>query len=535
MTDEVLTPFDNWKSWAADGWSVLPYLVRMKEKGSLPASWSGAWESSASPYAVVLESAKGGRYTYLGVDPVSVLSGKDHVATLTNLQSGRTEVLEGLPLEILESWMAPYCSPKLGIDGVPPFIGGCIGFLGYDIVRSLERIPSIAQDDPGFPDYLWMRMEEVWIYDHVDQVTYCAIHCPLIADAHDIRELYTEAEKRAIEMKRLWNSYTESGSSKNDTLQSERNRRMQKLAQVDELELVPSINANTRGSWPGMTADFSQEDFEEAVVRIQEYIRQGDVFQVNLSLRQEKELQSSPEQIYEWLRLLNPSPYMGLLRSPTFSLVSGSPELLVKLDDDQVSARPIAGTRRRGTTETEDALMAEELSMNEKERAEHIMLVDLERNDIGRIAAYGSVHVPELMTIEYYSHVMHLVSQVEGKLAEGKQLYDVIAALFPGGTITGAPKIRTMEIIEELEPVRRGPYTGSMGWIEYNGNMELNIIIRTIAVMNGKGYIQAGAGIVVDSDPYREYRECHNKAKAMVRAVLCSEEESKEEAREMFL
>ncbi|HEY2492369.1 MAG TPA: anthranilate synthase component I family protein [Paenibacillus sp.] len=522
MTDEVLTPLDKWKSWATEGWSVLPYLIRMKVSGGLPASWSGVWESIASPYAVVLESAKGGRYTYLGIDPVSILSGKDNVATLTDLRSGRTEVVEGKPLEVLENWMAPYRSPKLGTDNVPPFIGGCVGFIGYDIVRSLERIPSIAQDDPGFPDYLWMRMEEIWIYDNVDQAIYCAIHRPLFEGADEIDKAYAETEKRAIEMMELWKSYTKTGSVKHDSLQSERTRRMQKLAQVDELELAPLANAST------------QDAFEKAVLRIQEYIRQGDVFQVNLSLRQEKVLQSSPEQIYEWLRLLNPSPYMGLLRSPTFSLVSGSPELLVKLDGDKVSARPIAGTRRRGTTEVEDALMADELIMNEKERAEHIMLVDLERNDIGRIAAYGSVRVPELMTIEYYSHVMHLVSQVDGKLAEGKRSYDVIAALFPGGTITGAPKIRTMEIIEELEPVRRGPYTGSMGWIDYNGNMELNIIIRTLAVMNGKGYIQAGAGIVMDSNPYREYRECHNKAKAMVKAVLCSEEESNE-AREMFL
>lgn len=534
MTEEVLTPLDKWKSWATEGWSVLPYLIRMNDSRGLPASWSGVWESITSPYSVVLESAKGGRYTYLGIDPVSILSGKDNVATLIDLRSGRTEAVEGRPLEILENWMAPYRSPKLGIDGVPPFIGGCVGFIGYDIVRSLERIPSIAQDDPGFPDYLWMRMEEIWIYDNVDQAIYCAIHCPLLEGADEIDKVYAEAEKRAIEMRQLWDSYTEPGSVKNDNLQSQRTRRMQKLAQVDELELASSVNSHTRGTWPGMTAHFSQDAFEEAVLRIQQYIRQGDVFQVNLSLRQEKELQSSPEQIYEWLRLLNPSPYMGLLRSPAFSLVSGSPELLVKLDGDKVSARPIAGTRRRGTTETEDALMADELLMNEKERAEHIMLVDLERNDIGRIAAYGSVHVPELMTIEYYSHVMHLVSQVEGKLAEGKRSYDVIAALFPGGTITGAPKIRTMEIIEELEPVRRGPYTGSMGWIDYNGNMELNIIIRTLAVMNGKGYIQAGAGIVIDSNPYREYRECHNKAKAMIKAVLCSEEESNE-AREMFL
>ncbi|WP_252361616.1 anthranilate synthase component I family protein, partial [Paenibacillus terrae] len=271
---------------------------------------------------------------------------------------------------------------------------------------------------------------------------------------------------------------------------------------------------------------FNQKDFEHAVKRVQEYIAQGDVFQVNLSIRQQRTLVAQPEDIYEWLRLLNPSPYMGLLRMPDLRIVSSSPELLVKLEDGRVSARPIAGTRRRGLTPEEDTAMAAELLSSEKERAEHIMLVDLERNDIGRIAEYGTVHVPELLTVEYYSHVMHLVSQVEGKLAAGRTALDVIAATFPGGTITGAPKVRTMEIIEELEPVRRGPYTGSMGWIDYNGNMELNIIIRTLAVKGSTAYLQAGAGVVIDSDPYREYRECRNKARAVMKAVQCGEEEA---------
>jgi len=323
--------------------------------------------------------------------------------------------------------------------------------------------------------------------------------------------LYEEAAERARSMQSLWLSMV----NLDDGSQAEADRRRK---QAEEL--------SPRMEWPQLRTGFPQESFEQAVRAIQQYIREGDVFQVNLSLRQELDLHSPPEQAYEWLRLLNPSPYMGLLRSPGFTLVSGSPELLVKLQGERISTRPIAGTRRRGLTLEEDAAMAAELLGSEKERAEHIMLVDLERNDLGKVAAYGSVHVPELMTVEHYSHVMHLVSQVEGRLAPGKGVYDVIAAFFPGGTITGAPKVRTMEIIEELEPVRRGPYTGSIGWIDYNGNMELNIIIRTMAVLDGTGYIQAGAGIVIDSDPYREYRECQNKAKGMILAVLASEEES---------
>jgi para-aminobenzoate synthetase component 1 len=267
----------------------------------------------------------------------------------------------------------------------------------------------------------------------------------------------------------------------------------------------------------------SKPAFQDAVRRIQQYIGQGDVFQVNLSLRQSRPTDVTPETLYEWLRMVNPSPYMGMLRTPSFALVSASPELLVKLDGGHLSTRPIAGTRRRGITLEEDLAMEDELLSNEKERAEHVMMVDLERNDLGRVAEYGTVKVPELMTVERYSHVMHLVSQVEAELAPGKDALDVLAAVFPGGTITGAPKIRTMEIIEELEPTRRGPYTGSMGWIDYSGNMEFNIIIRTIAVKDGICHIQAGAGIVIDSKPEREFYECLSKAKALWKAVQYGE------------
>lgn len=378
-------------------------------------------------------------------------------------------------------------------------------------------------------------MEEIWIYDHADDSIYCSVHVPLpwagdSAETSDAPLLTSEQEKclvqlyetaalRAESMLSQWNEMFGRSSGIGAMSEDERVRQERQAKALDMSG--PNVQV-----WDRLQIDFSQEAFQQAVLSIQEYIRQGDVFQVNLSLRRHLQLHADPADIYEWLRILNPSPYMGYLSSPGFSLASGSPELLVKLDGDVVSARPIAGTRRRGSNPDEDAAMEAELLGSEKERAEHIMLVDLERNDIGRIAAYGSVHVPELMTVERYSHVMHLVSQVEGQIAQGNNAYDVIAATFPGGTITGAPKIRTMEIIEELEPVTRGPYTGSMGWIDYNGDMELNIIIRTLAVLDGIGYIQTGAGIVIDSDPYREYRECHNKAKALIAALMCSEEEA---------
>ncbi|WP_054944009.1 anthranilate synthase component I family protein [Paenibacillus ihuae] len=524
---EILTAWQDWEQWADENWSLLPLIIQSPQnKSGLPDSWMKAWEQ-ASPYSVVLESGKGGRYTYLGLSPVSVIEGKGEQAAATDLTPGTSgyqvretaawDDLHGKPLDVLQVWMKGFTSPRTEISGLPPFHGGCVGYLSYDVVRSLERLPSLAQDDPGFPDYLFMRFEELWIYDHQEDMLYCTVHVPVTADNKSdlpgLRLLYSESVQRAEMMLEQWRMI---GSAAETEAQTQ-------AAEMDRIVAVIEESINLSGEWPGMRSAFSPEHFQQAVLDVQEYIRQGDVFQVNLSLRQEAQLKAPPEDVYEWLRKLNPSPYMGLLRSPGFALSSASPELLVKLHGDKVSARPIAGTRRRGLTPAEDAAMEAELRGSEKEIAEHIMLVDLERNDIGRVAAYGSVSVPELLTVERYSHVMHLVSQVEGRIAPGLDAYDVMAALFPGGTITGAPKVRTMEIIEELEPVRRGPYTGSLGWIDYNGNMELNIIIRTLAVKDGVGYIQTGAGIVIDSDPYREYRECHNKAKAVVKAVLCSE------------
>ncbi|MBY0014177.1 anthranilate synthase component I family protein [Paenibacillus typhae] len=523
---EILTAYQDWKQWNIGSWSLLPLIIQSPQvQPGLPESWTGAWKQ-ASPYSVVLESGKGGRFTYLGLQPVSVLEGKDGRAEVLRLReaaqggpaAGQTgpAALLGKPLDVLHSWMNEFTSPRMESPGLPPFAGGCIGFLSYDVVRSLEVLPSLAEDHPGFPDYLFMRFEELWIYDSQEDRVYCTVHAPLTEEARRnpsaLQTLYDETLVRAEGMLKQWELLC-AASVPEEHSQTEAGRI---VAAIEE-------NVSLTGQWPGMQSAFSPEQFQQAVLDVQEYIRQGDVFQVNLSLRQEAQLKSPPEDVYEWLRKLNPSPYMGLLRSPGFALSSASPELLVKLHGDKISARPIAGTRRRGLTPAEDAAMEAELRGSEKEIAEHVMLVDLERNDIGRVAAYGSVSVPELLTVERYSHVMHLVSQVEGRIASGKDAYDVMAALFPGGTITGAPKVRTMEIIEELEPVRRGPYTGSMGWIDYNGNMELNIIIRTLAVKDGVGYIQTGAGIVIDSDPYREYRECHNKAKAVVKAVLCSE------------
>lgn len=512
-----------WKQWrVSDEFTLLPYIHRSElgSEGILPLFWDRVWEE-ASPYACILESGKGGRYSIIGLRPVSVIEGKGIQAWVREPKKAEDSAADeqwtmvtqasGAPLEKLREWLQPWKGPKP--EGLPDFVGGLIGFWSYDVVRSLERLPVVAEDDLGLPDYLFGRFEELWIVDQVEKAIYCTVHVPII-ESETVEQQYKKAENRAIEMQCKWSSWMSSAQTQEA---SDRQLRMQATMEQDQLQIdVESL--------PGLSTSMSKAAFQEAVQRIQEYISQGDVFQVNLSLRQSRPIDVSPETLYEWLRWVNPSPYMGMLRTPDFALVSASPELLVKLDEGRLSTRPIAGTRRRGRTPEEDAAMEDELLGSEKERAEHVMLVDLERNDLGRVAEYGSVKVPELMTVERYSHVMHLVSQVEAKLDQSNDALDVLAAVFPGGTITGAPKIRTMEIIEELEPTRRGPYTGSIGWIDYSGNMEFNIIIRTITVMDGICHIQAGAGIVIDSVPEREFRECLSKAKALWKAVQYSEQ-----------
>ncbi|QHW32122.1 anthranilate synthase component I family protein [Paenibacillus rhizovicinus] len=514
------TAIQDWLEWQAQGYTALPLLIRRPldgGDGGRPASWESAWKAAA-PYAFVLESGKVGRYTYLGLQPSSVIRGKGARAEAVDQASGSVTVYEQKPLEAVRSWMGGRKAPR--VTGAPKWTGGCAGFWSYDVIRSIERLPEQAADDLALPDYMFMRMDELWIIDHEQQQLYAVVHTevPSAASQAMLESLYRAASARADQLMAQWEAFAggQSGEKAN-ALREERVRFMESRMAVVDAQPID-----------GIQSPFTQSAYQIAVERIRDYISAGDVFQVNLSQRQDRSSKADPRELYEWLRLVNPSPYMGYMSAPDFQLVSASPELLVELADGKLATRPIAGTRRRGRTEDEDRKMAEELLGTEKERAEHIMLVDLERNDLGRISAYGSVKVEELMVIEYYSHVMHLVSQVEGRLAQGKDAYDVIGATFPGGTITGAPKIRTMEIIEELEPTRRGPYTGSMGWIDYNGDMEFNIIIRTMLVKDEVVHIQAGAGIVIDSLPEREYFESMNKAKALWKAIQYSEQWSEQ-------
>ncbi len=438
--------------------------------------------SKDKPQHILLESGRGGRYNIVGLNPVAVIRGKGE--TLHISESGKETIKQGNPLDLMqeymERWKTDY-NPEY-----PPFQGGAIGYFSYDCIRYIEKLPSLAEDDINIPDIFFLLFDDVFVYDQEEKVLWIITH---YADKHE------EAKERLNEWKVLW------------------------ATEAPEVT-IPFACPEKKSE----AVAFTEEGFMKAVECIQEYIGAGDVFQVNLSTRQERTLQTHPLEIYTSLREINPSPYMGYLELGDFQIVSGSPELLIKKQGTEVSTRPIAGTRSRGANEQEDEELARELIENEKERAEHVMLVDLERNDLGRVCKYGTVEVDEFMVIEKYSHVMHIVSNVRGEVEEDKDAFDLVKAVFPGGTITGAPKIRTMEIIEELEPVRRGIYTGSIGWIGYSGDTELNIVIRTLLAKDGKAHVQAGAGIVIDSNPENEYKESLKKAIALWRAKERSEE-----------
>ena len=367
-----------------------------------------------------------------------------------------------------------------------------MGYLSYDVVRQFERLPSLRRDVLGLPLMCFLFTDTLLVFDNVAQTI------RVVANAHvedrDYKRAYADAVRRIDGMV----------------------ARLRTGRRPDPRKPAPRRPL-------AFTSNMSKADFEKMVMQTKEYIKAGDIFQGVLSQRWQASMRARPFDLYRALRVINPSPYMYYLRFPEVELVGASPEVLVRCEDDLVQLRPIAGTRRRGATEEEDRALREELLANAKERAEHVMLVDLGRNDVGRVARPGTVRVKDFMVVEQYSHVMHLVSQVEGRLAPGRDAYDVLRACFPAGTVSGAPKIRAMEIIEELEPSRRGPYAGAVGYFGFSGNMDTCINIRTVVIKGRQAFIQAGAGIVADSDPEAEYVETCNKAKAMMRAVEMAE------------
>ncbi len=445
-------------------------------------------------YAFLLESVEGGekwgRYSFLATQPSVVFKTKGTRIEIT--RNGSVTTTENNPIDALRDLLSKYrpvTTPEL-----PRFHGGAVGYFTYDTVRFVEDLPEDTIDDLELYDSLFMITDLVLIFDNVSHKIKI-VHNTFIEDPSTADEAYENAKEKINNI-------------------------------VSKLRAPTSPYNNTTGgidgsadATPKLVSNFEPEAYKDAVRTTKEYIRSGDIIQAVISQRWKTELNVEPFDLYRALRVLNPSPYMFYLKTPTETLVGSSPEVMVRVEDDNIESRPIAGTRPRGKTPSEDLRLEEELMQDPKERAEHIMLVDLARNDVGRVAETGTVSVNELMVVERYSHVMHIVSNVVGKLRPDKDAFDVVKATFPAGTLSGAPKVRAMEIIEELEPSRRGAYGGAVGYFSFSGNMDTCITIRTFLIKGGEIYIQAGAGIVADSDPQKEYEESVNKVKALVKAV----------------
>jgi anthranilate synthase component 1 len=450
------------------------------------------------PFGFLLESVVGGeqwaRYSFLGTRPQGAWRLERGVVSWWSPQAGWTRVETDDPLADLDARLRARLPAE--VEGLPRFWGGAVGYFAYDVVRQIERLPSPPQDDLGLPDGLFVFTDIVLAIDNLKGRAMALASVPIDGAKSDaeLRALYDDAARRTAAVV----------------------ERLAERAGPPPLALGPEPEED-----PPFVSSMSHADYEAAVERIREYIRAGDAFQVVLSQRLQFALQTTPFALYRGLRSLNPSPYLYFLELDGVTLVGSSPEVLVRVEDGVVTVRPIAGTRPRGRTPDEERQLADDLRADEKELAEHRMLVDLGRNDVGRVAEYGTVTVPDLMVVERYSHVMHLVSQVEGRLKPGLGAIDVLRACFPAGTVSGAPKVRAMEIIDELEATRRGPYAGAVGYFAYGGvNMDTAITIRTVVATQGSAYVQAGAGIVADSVPAREYEETLNKARALLKAAV---------------
>lgn len=466
-----------------------------------------AYEPFASKNSFLLESVKGPekipRYSFIGADPcLTFKTGNGAIETEPVWKSG---LFEKRPLRALKNLLCSYVQEPFA--HLTPFQGGLVGILGYDFVHYLECLPQNATDDLHLPDSHFLMIDKLIAFDHMAGKCWVIV-CPGVRDSLGLGTLprtadwpqnYDEAEWDIARIK--------------ETVNSGKLRATREKAGLIFPDQGSSANVD-------IVYEMKKKTYIDIVKRTKEYIAAGDIFQANLSQRLSAPVrEKSPWNLYRILSDINPSPFAAFLDFGDYQIVSSSPERLLRIKEGIIETWPIAGTRPRGKDGREDELMRRELLLNEKERAEHIMLIDLERNDLGRVSEYGTVRVDELMITEDYSHVIHIVSNVTGELAYGKDCFDAIKAAFPGGTITGVPKVRCMEIIDELEPVKRGPYTGSIGYIGFSGNMDLNIVIRSFVISNGRVYVQAGAGIVADSDPEKEYFESLKKAEALIKTL----------------
>lgn len=450
--------------------------------------WSFLFES-------VIGGERVGRYSFVGSAPSMVYQAWGRRIRMDNLRSGHHGELErDDPLKSLEQMLSHSRAPIM--PGLPRFCGGAVGYAGYDTVRYVEKLDHPPLDDRQLPDLCFALYDRMVIFDHINKTIAVVVHAHV--DPQYPERGYEDACRHV------------------DALVEKLRRKDDDLPLVD----IAPLGAVQRK----YASNFAPHDFEKAVEKAKEYIRAGDIFQVVLSQRYSTETTAHPFDIYRTLRVVNPSPFMFYLSlGPDLRLVGSSPEIMVRVEGDQVTIRPLAGTRKRGKTEDEDQRLAAELIADPKERAEHIMLVDLGRNDVGRVARYGTVQLSDVMTVERYSHVMHICSNVIGRLQPGMSAFDALRSCLPAGTLSGAPKVRAMQIIDELEPHRRGPYGGAVGYVDFSGNMDTCIALRTMVLKGQIAYVQAGAGIVADSVPASEREETENKAMGLLRALEIAE------------
>ena len=448
-------------------------------------------------YAFLLESVEGGekiaQYSFLGSNPSLIFWSKNNSVTIT--KNGATERRDQVddPFEELKKLMAGF--HPVSVEGLPRFHGGAVGFISYDMVRFFEKLPDSASDELQLPDCFFMLTDTILVFDHVNHKIKVVSNAHIDGGSEAVDEAYQTAVKKIDEI-------------------------------ISALKQPIEHKSPKRGSWDddAVKSNFAPAEYEKVVEAAKEYIKAGDIVQAVPSQRLSVPVSADAFDIYRALRTVNPSPYMYYLKLGDLRIAGSSPEVMVRTEEGDVTMRPIAGTARRGSSEAEDAELAAELLSDPKERAEHVMLVDLGRNDVGRVCEYGSVRVDELMVIEKYSHVMHIVSNVVGKIRSDKDAFDVLRACLPAGTVSGAPKIRAMEIIDELEPTRRGSYAGAVGYFSFSGNSDTAIAIRTILIKDGMAHVQAGGGIVADSVPEKEYQETMRKARACMKAIQLAEE-----------
>ncbi len=456
--------------------------------------------AAQSAHAFLLESVVGGetvaRYSFIGCDPAQVLRAHDDHVQLRAADGTLRRLECDDPLRALEAELGRVRRARL--PGLPRFVGGAVGYAAYDLVRRYEHLPDSRPDDRGLPDVLFGLYESVVIFDHVQKTVLLVTHAELRGGA--VRNAYDAAAARLEELA----------------------RRLDRRAPLGRASIALPVDAAAP-----FTGNLSRAEFERAVGGCQEFIRAGDVFQVVLSHRLRVETRAEPFDVYRALRVINPSPFMFYVKAPEVVLIGASPEVMCRVENGVVTSRPLAGTRRRGRDEREDGELCQDLLADSKERAEHVMLVDLARNDVGRVAVPGTIELADVMSVERYSHVMHLCSTVRGRLRPGLTAFDALRAALPVGTVSGAPKVRAMQIIDQFEPTRRGPYAGAVGYVDFAGNMDTCIALRTIVVTEQGGqriaWVQAGAGIVADSIPSSEYQETLSKARGMLAAIRVAE------------